>query len=115
MGTKTPLILSASRCIGAFDPWASSTRCEICASAVSLPTLVAWKRNEPLCVDRRADDLVARPLGDGQGLACDHGLIDGRCASDTTPSTGTFSPGRTTTTSPDAHVLDRDVVLLATP
>ena len=39
---------SASRWIGAFDPCASSTSRTICARAVSLPTLVARKVNEPL-------------------------------------------------------------------
>ena len=48
-GTKTLLTLSASLCMGAFDPWASSTMREICASAVSLPTFVASKRKEPVC------------------------------------------------------------------
>ena len=34
--------------MGGFDPWACSTRRMICASAVSAPTLVALKVNEPL-------------------------------------------------------------------
>src|SRR5215212_11587701 len=47
-GTKTLLILSARRCIGAFDPCASSTIRMIPASAVSPPTLVAENRNVPV-------------------------------------------------------------------
>ena len=41
IGTKTPLTLSASFAIGAFELVASSTRRTIWASAVSFPTLVA--------------------------------------------------------------------------
>ena len=46
-GTNTPLILSASRAMGAFDVPASSTRRMICASVVSSPTRDARKRNVP--------------------------------------------------------------------
>src|SRR3954454_19463173 len=41
IGTKIPEIKSAIRCIGAFEPWASSTILIICDKAVSFPTFVA--------------------------------------------------------------------------
>ncbi len=41
-GTKTPVTASASRWIGAREPWASWTRRTICARTVSAPTRVAW-------------------------------------------------------------------------
>ena len=48
VGTKMAATWSASRWIGAFDPWASSTSLIIWASTVSGPTLVARKVNEPV-------------------------------------------------------------------
>ena len=41
IGTKIPLIRSARRAMGAFEPLASSTILIICASVVSSPTLEA--------------------------------------------------------------------------
>ena len=46
-GTKMAETRSASFWMGAFDPCASSTMRIIWASAVSLPTRVAWMRNMP--------------------------------------------------------------------
>ena len=46
-GTKTSLIRSASRWIGALEPCARSTSSTIRASAVSRPTRVARNTNEP--------------------------------------------------------------------
>ncbi len=45
---KWPATQSASFWMGALEAWASSTSRMICASAVSLPTLVARKRNVPV-------------------------------------------------------------------
>ena len=47
-GTKTSLIRSASRWIGAFGPWARWTMSTIRARVVSLPTRVARKMNVPV-------------------------------------------------------------------
>jgi predicted lysophospholipase L1 biosynthesis ABC-type transport system permease subunit len=46
-GTKMPDRTSANRCMGAFEPWASSTRRMMAASAVSLPTPVARHFSRP--------------------------------------------------------------------
>ena len=59
-GTNQAETLSAYRCIGALEAWASSTSRMIWARAVSLPTLVARTLSEPVLVDRSADDLRAR-------------------------------------------------------
>src|SRR5450756_1964183 len=47
-GTNTLATLSARRWMGALAPWASSTRRTIWARTVSLPTLLARNRNEPV-------------------------------------------------------------------
>jgi len=47
-GTKTAATRSAIRWMGAFEPWASSTRRMIWASAVSAPIFVARKVKLPL-------------------------------------------------------------------
>ena len=46
-GTKYPAIRSASRAIGAFEPWALATKAMICESAVWLPIRVARQVNWP--------------------------------------------------------------------
>ena len=48
IGTKTELIRSARRCIGAFEPCALMTIAVMRASSVSLPILVARTINRPL-------------------------------------------------------------------
>ena len=63
-GTNTSLTRSASRWIGALEPWARSTSSTICASAVSRPTRVARITNEPVVLRVAADDLVAGRLRD---------------------------------------------------
>ena len=74
--TSTAAARSASRWPGAFELWARSTRSMIWPSAVSAPILVASNTRRPRLVDRAADDLVARPLLDRDGLAGDQALVD---------------------------------------
>ena len=99
-GTKTPLITSASRWIGALLPCASCTSRTICCSTVSFPTLVASKRNAPV-------RFTVAPKTSSPGRFSTGRLspvsIDSSTAlspSRITPSTGIFSPGRTRTRSP---------------
>ncbi len=47
-GTNHPVTLSTRAWIGSFEPWAVSTNLMICASSVSLPTLVALKVMDPV-------------------------------------------------------------------
>ncbi len=87
------------RWMGALVPWACCTNWMIWLRAVSLPTLVARKRKEPVL-------LMVAPITSSPGP-----LLTGRDSpviilsstedwpSITTPSTGTFSPGRTMTMS----------------
>ena len=99
VGTKTLATLSASRWIGALEPCASSTSRMICASAVSLPTLVAVKRKAPVRFTVAPITRSPGPFSTGMDSPVSiDSSIDERPSS-TTPSTGTFSPGRTRTTS----------------
>ena len=91
---------SASRAMGGFDPWACSTRRMICASAVSAPTLVALKVNEPLplTVAPMTSSPSSLLTGMGSPVSIDSSTVEEPPT--TTPSTGIFSPGRTRTRSP---------------
>ena len=99
-GTNQAAITSASRAMGGLDPCACSTRRTICASAVSLPTLVARNVNEPVVF--MVAPMTSSPgcLPTGIGSPVSMLSSTGDTPSSTTPSTGTFSPGRTTTRSP---------------
>jgi hypothetical protein len=60
-------------------------------------------------VDGGADDFAVGRFFDRHGFAGDHGLVDRSCwPSSTTPSTGTFSPGRTRRRSPGFDLLERN-------
>jgi len=100
IGTKIPEILSANFAIGAFDPWASSTRRIICAKAVSLPTLVALKCTAPLIFSEAPVTLSPMVFSTGRlsPVSMDSSTVVDPFTS--TPSTGKLSPGRTTTSSP---------------
>ena len=76
-GTNQPVTRSATRWIGAFEPWARSTSATIWDSVVSRPTRSARMTNEPRGVHRRADDPVAGDLLDRQRLAGEHRLVHG--------------------------------------
>ena len=87
--------------MGALLPCACSTRRIIWASAVSLPTLVASNFSRP-CL------LIVAPMTSSPTILSTGKLSPvimlsstAECPSMITPSTGTFSPGRTRTTSPD--------------
>ncbi len=101
IGTKTSAIRSASRWIGAFEPWARWTSSTIRARAVSRPTRVARMTNDAGRVERGADDLVAGPDRDRDRLAGEHRRVDGR-ARRRRPRhrPGSVSPGRTRSRSP---------------
>ena len=92
--------MSASRCMGAFEPWASSTRRTICASVVSRPTLVARKTNEPTLLSVAPITVSPGPLSTGSDSPVSMLSSRAERPSTNTPSTGTFSPGRTRTRSP---------------
>ena len=99
-GTNTSEIRSASRWIGAFEPWARWTRSTIRASAVSRPTRVARMTNEPvvLIVAPMTSSPTRFVAGIGSPVSIDSSTAD--VPSTTTPSTGTLSPGRTRRRSP---------------
>ena len=82
IGTNTSAIRSASRWIGALEPWARSTSSTIRARAVSRPTRVARMTKRPGRVERRPDDLVARPDRDRDRLAGQHRHVDRGAALD---------------------------------
>ena len=93
---------SASRWIGAFDPCASSTSRTICARAVSLPTLVARKVNEPLLLSVAPMTASPGPFSTGMLSPVSIASSTAERPATTTPSTGTLSPGRTRSRSPAA-------------
>ena len=86
--------------MGAFDPCASSTSRTICARAVSRPTRVARKVNDPLLFSVAPMTAAPGPFSTGRlsPVSIDSSTDD--CPSTTTPSTGTLSPGRTRSRSP---------------
>ena len=99
-GTNTALMRSAKRWTGALLPCASSTRRTIWASAVSEPTFVARNMNVPslLMVAPMTWSPAFFSTGMGSPVSIDSSTA--LWPDVTTPSTGTFSPGRTTTMSP---------------
>ena len=99
-GTKYADILSASACIGALLPWASSTSLIICASMVSEPIFVALNLNDPVLFI--VAPIILSPLTFSTGMLSPV-IIDSsteECPSVMMPSTGIFWPGFTTIISP---------------
>jgi hypothetical protein len=89
------------RWIGARERCASATIWTMRASIVSRPTFSARITRAAGLVDRAADDLIARPCfvtGIDSPVTIDSSSEER--PSSTTPSTGTFSPGRTRRLSP---------------
>ncbi len=82
IGTKTLETRSTSRWIGAFPDCASATSLAICASAVSSPTFVARTTSRPNVLTVATGDSGAGRDVDGDGLAREHRLVDGRFALD---------------------------------
>ena len=88
------------RCIGAFERCACATICTICASMVCAPTRSERITSAPLVFSVAPISLSPGRLLTGSGSPVS---IDSSTALDpsvTTPSTGTFSPGRTRSRSP---------------
>ena len=99
-GTNTPLTLSASLAMGAFEPDASSTRRTICERVVSSPTFVAriLKKPDRFIVAPTTSPPTDLSFGTLSPVIADSS-IDAP-PSVITPSVGTASPGRTTMMSP---------------
>ena len=100
IGTNIPEIRSARRWIGALDPCASSTTLMIWANAVSFPTFIALILMKPFL-------LIVEPYTASPSILSTGRLspvsIDSSTAvdpSNTSPSTGIFSPGFTNIVSP---------------
>ena len=99
-GTKTPLMRSARRWIGALEPWARWTSSTIWASAVSRPTFVARNTNDPVVLSVAPITVSPGPFRTGMASPVSIDSFTADAPSTTTPSTGIFSPGRTRTRSP---------------
>ena len=72
------------------------------ASVVSRRSRVTRTSSAPRPLMRAGEHVVARRLVDRQRLAGDRRLVDGARPATTSPSSGIFSPGRTTMTAPCA-------------
>ena len=99
-GTNTPLTRSATLAMGALVAAASLTMRMIWESVVSSPTRVAWQRKNPDWFTVAADTASPSALSTGMLSPVRADSFTALCPSSTTPSTGMFSPGRTTKTSP---------------
>ena len=99
-GTKTRPTSSATFCVGARRAWASSTRRTIRATVPSAEPRVASTRTSPSRFSVAPITSSPGPFVTGSDSPV---TIDSSKAERpwrTTPSTGTLSPGRTTTVSP---------------
>ena len=108
-GTNTSAMRSASRAIGAFEPWARSTSSTIRASAVSSPTCVARMTNVPVVLSVAPMTSSPGPLATGIGSPVSSDSSTAEAPSTTSPSTGILSPGRTRSRSPTATVSSGDL------
>ncbi|MCY1372528.1 hypothetical protein D9M69_597400 [compost metagenome] len=99
-GTNHMVMRSTSAWIGSLEPCACSTMRMICASNVSLPTLVARNVSAPfwLTVPPTTSEPGVFSTGTGSPLIMDSSMK--LLPSTTSPSTGMRSPGRTSITSP---------------
>ncbi len=100
MGTKRLAIRSARRWMGALEPWACSTNWIIWASMVSFPTLLALKRKAPVWLMVAPITVSPSPFVTGRLSPVTIDSSNVERPSIISPSTGTFSPGRTITISP---------------
>ena len=101
-GTNHIVTLSTIAWIGSLEPCASSTRRMICASTVCPPTAVARRVKAPFWFT--VPPTTGRPADFSTGTGSPV-IIDSSTQlrpSTTSPSTGTRSPGRTSTRSPVA-------------
>ena len=82
-GTNQAETWSASRCIGAWEPWASSTRRMIWARVLSAPTASARTTRVPVRFAVAPMTWSPGRLSTGDGLAGEHRLVDrGRAVDD---------------------------------
>ena len=88
------------RCIGARERCASATICTICASTVAEPTCSERITRAPLVFIVAPMSLSPARLVTGSGSPVSIDSSTALLPSTTTPSTGTFSPGRTRSRSP---------------
>ena len=88
------------RCIGAFERCAPSTNCTICANIVSEPIRSARIIRAPEVFKVAPISLSPTFLLTGIGSPVSIDSLMALMPSSTTPSTGTFSPGRTRRRSP---------------
>ena len=99
-GTKIPETLSATFAMGALVAAASLTIRMIWESVVSSPTRVASQRIKPDWLMVAAETRSPACLSTGILSPVRAASFTALFPSNTTPSTGIFSPGRTTNTSP---------------
>ena len=99
-GTKTPLIRSASRWIGARDPCASRISWTMRASIESRPSVVARIRSAPVPFIVPPKTRAPAALATGSDSPVSIASSTALSPAITSPSTAIRSPGRTTTTSP---------------
>ena len=99
-GTKTAATRSAIRWMGALEPWASSTRRMIWASAVSAPIFVARKVKLPLLLIVAPKTSIPGSFVTGMLSPVSMDSSTAEAPVRTTPSVGIFSPGRTRISSP---------------
>ena len=99
-GTNTAAMRSAMRWMGAFVPWASSTARTMRASVESAPTRRARTVTAPVVF--WVPPVTASPAAFTTGSVSPVSMDSSTSVapSTTTPSTGIFSPGRTSTVSP---------------
>ena len=86
--------------MGALLPCASCTIRTIWAKTVSLPTLVAFILRRPILFSVAPITSSLGPLSTGMDSPVNMDSSTAEVPSTTMPSTGSFSPGRTTTRSP---------------
>ncbi len=113
IGTKIPEMRSASRCTWALPFWASSTRCAIWASWVSLPMRVARTTSRPPEFTVAPTTRVADADLDGHGLTGEHRGVDrGRARGDDAVGRDLLA-GADDELVTHRELLDRDADLLA--
>ncbi len=103
-GTKTPETRSARRWTSALPCWACSTSRAIWASWVSEPTRVARTTSRPPALTVAPVTTSPGPTSTGTGSPVSIDTSSAETPSTTSPSVATFSPGRTTKTSPTRRV-----------
>ena len=99
-GTKTAATLSASFWMGARLRCASATSRTICERSVSAPTRSARITRAPVPLTVAPITRSPGPFSTGMGSPVTMDSSTALLPSRTTPSTGTFSPGRTRRVSP---------------